>query len=95
MGSMYVAGAGIRFLGLLAVFSGMLVPGEEEEEEVDDDEEEDEEEEREEQLEVSIRGGSFPPRPWKRMSIMTFDGPETNRPNLEEKYRGVKSPNHL
>ena len=63
MGSMYVAGAGIRFLGLLAVFSGMLVPGEEEEEEVDDDDEEDEEEEREEQLEVSIRGGSFPPRP--------------------------------
>ena len=62
MGSMYVAGAGIRFLGLLAVFSGMLVPGEEEEE-VGDDDEEDEEEEREEQLEVSIRGGSFPPRP--------------------------------
>ena len=69
MGSMYVAAAGIRFLGLLAVTGGMLSPGEEEEEvdeerDEDDKEEEDEEgEEREEQLEVSIRGGSFPPRP--------------------------------
>ena len=69
MGSMYVAAAGIRFLGLLAVTGGMLRPGEEEEEvdeereEDDEEEEEEEEEEREEQLEVSIRGGSFPPRP--------------------------------
>ena len=62
MGSMYVAAAGIRFLGLLAATGGMLRPGEEEE--VDEErEEEEEEEEREEQLEVSIRGGSFPPRP--------------------------------
>ena len=95
MGSMYVAAAGIRFLGLLAVTGGMLRPGEEEVDEEREEDDEEEEEEREEQLEVSIRGGSFPPRPWKRMSIMTFDGPETNRPNLEEKYRGVKSPNHL
>ena len=65
MGSMYVAAAGIRFLGLLAVTGGMLRPGEEEvdEEREEDEEEEEEEEEREEQLEVSIRGGSFPPRP--------------------------------
>ena len=92
MGSMYVAAAGIRFLGLLAVTGGMLRPGEEE---VEEERDEDDEEEREEQLEVSIRGGSFPPRPCKRMSIMTFAGPKTNRPNLGEKYMGLKSPNHL
>ena len=62
---MYVAAAGIRFLDLLAVTGGMLRPGEEEEEvdEERDDDEEEEDEEREEQLEVSIRGGSFPPLP--------------------------------
>ena len=74
MGSMYVAAAGIRFLGLLAVTGGMLRPGEEEEEvdeerEEEEEEEEEEDEEREEQLEVSIRGGSFPPRPCEKASM--------------------------
>ena len=69
---MYVAAAGIRFLGLLAVTGGLLVSGEvdeeeEEEEEVVDERVDEEGEEREEQLEVSIRGGSFPPRPLKRI----------------------------
>ena len=70
---MYVAATGIRLFGLLAVTGGLLVSGEvdeeeeEEEEVVDEREDEEEGEEREEQLVVSIRGGSFPPRPLKRI----------------------------
>ena len=65
---MYVAATGIWFFGLLAVTGGIMLGSgeedeEEEEEEVVEEREDEEGEEREEQLEVSIRGGNFPPRP--------------------------------
>ena len=70
---MYVAATGIRLFGLLAVTGGLLGSGEvdeeeeEEEEVLEEKEDEEEGEEREEQLEVSIRGGSFPPLPCERI----------------------------
>ena len=65
---MYVAAAGIWFFALLAVIGGgMFRPGDDddgdEEEDEDEDRDDEEGEEMEEQLEVSIRGGSFPPLP--------------------------------
>ena len=67
---MYVAATGIRLFGLLAVTGGLLGAGEVDEEEEEEEEvvdEREDEEEREEQLEVSIRGGSFPPLPCERI----------------------------